>query len=94
MTAWASTTFPDFVILLLSLVALVALRIMFQRVSGLCRINPLRLTMRPHRTVILLLPIPRFMQRPSPNLVMRPTWQCWYSPLSPFIWRPVPDVLL
>ena len=71
MAAWASAAFPDLAILLLGLAALVALRIMFQRVGSLCslyRVNPLRLAMRPHRAVILLLLMSRLMQPLSPNL--------------------------
>ena len=68
LTAWAGTTFPKLAILLLGLVALVALRVMFQRIGGLHRVNPLRLTMRPHRAVILLLLTSRLMQGLSPNL--------------------------
>lgn len=68
MAAWASTTLPDLALLLLGLVALIALRTLFQRVASLYRVNPLRLTMRPHRAVILLLLIARLLQRLSPNL--------------------------
>lgn len=68
MAAWAGAMFSDLAILLLGHVALVALRIIFGRVPGLHHVTPLRLAMRSHRAVILLLMISLLMQRLSPTL--------------------------
>jgi hypothetical protein len=54
--------------LLLGLAALIALRMMFRRIASLGRANPLRLTMRPHRAIILLLLVSRLLQLRTPNL--------------------------
>ena len=48
-----------FVLLLLGLVALTALRSLLQRAAGGVTGNPLRLAMRPHRAVVLLMLVAR-----------------------------------
>lgn len=57
----AVDSFTGVVMMLLGLVALLSLRTLFRRTSGQ-KANPLRLTMRPHRVVLLLLLLTRLTQ--------------------------------
>ncbi|HEY1412115.1 MAG TPA: hypothetical protein VGF36_08235, partial [Rhodopila sp.] len=53
VTAWdASAAIRDMAILLLGLMALVSLRLLFRR-TGRKQANPLRLSMQPHRGIML-----------------------------------------
>lgn len=66
--AWdASAAFRDFAFLLLGLIALTSLRTLFRRAGGGSG-NPLRMTMQPHRAVVLLMLVVRLMQLQAPGL--------------------------
>lgn len=68
VAAWdASTAFCDLAFLLLGLVALISLRTLFRR-AGRKPVNPLRLSMRPHRAIVLLMLATRLTQFQSPGL--------------------------
>jgi hypothetical protein len=68
VVAWdASASFLDFCLLLLGLIALISLRTLFRR-AGSKQANPLRLAMRPHRAIVLLMLIARLMQLHAPTL--------------------------
>jgi hypothetical protein len=54
-------------LLLLGLVALISLRTLFRRAAGK-QGNPLRLAMRPHRAVVLLMLVARLLQLQVPGL--------------------------
>jgi hypothetical protein len=61
--AWdAGASFVRLVVLLLGLMALISLRIAFRRTEGKRQANPLRLSMRPHRAVVLVMLTARVMQ--------------------------------
>jgi hypothetical protein len=57
----------DFSLLLLGLVALTSLRTLFRRAAGQQE-NPLRLSMQPHRAVVLLMLVARLVQFQTPSL--------------------------
>lgn len=59
--------FLDFSLLLLGLVALTSLRTLFRRAAGQQE-NPLRLSMQPHRAVVLLMLVARLVQFQTPSL--------------------------
>jgi hypothetical protein len=68
VTAWdCSAAFVDLLLLLLGLVAMVSLRILFRRARGKLG-NPLRMIMRPHRLVVLLMLVARLAQFQAPDL--------------------------
>lgn len=68
VAAWdASTAFADIALLLLGLVALLGLRTLFRRAGGQ-QGNPLRMSMRPHRAIVLLMLVARLVQPRSPGL--------------------------
>jgi hypothetical protein len=68
VAAWdASTSFIDLSLLLLGLVALISLRTLFRR-AGRKQANPLRLVMRPHRAIVLLMLVTRLVQLHAPGL--------------------------
>jgi hypothetical protein len=58
----AGASFLDLIVLLLGLLALISLRTLFRRTSGKPNANPLRLVMRPHRAVVLLMLAARAVQ--------------------------------
>ncbi len=63
VTAWnPMSAVPKLVMLVLGVVALLALRTVFRRFGGKPGANPLRLSMRPHRAIILLLLVSRPLQ--------------------------------
>jgi hypothetical protein len=63
--AWdASTAFLDLCLLLLGLVAMITLRMLFQR-AGVKQANPLRRAMQPHRAIVLMMLAAR-LARPQP----------------------------
>lgn len=69
VTAWdPMSAVPRLVILLLGVVALLALRTVFRRFGGKPGANPLRLSMRPHRAIVLLLLVSRPLQFGMANL--------------------------
>jgi hypothetical protein len=57
----------EFALLLLGLAALISLRTLFRRAGGK-QANPLRLAMRPHRAVVLLMLAARLLQLQAPGL--------------------------
>lgn len=62
VSAWnASDAFLDLALLLLGLVAMIALRSLFRRTAGK-QCSPLRMAMRPHRAVVLLMLAARVVQ--------------------------------
>ena len=68
VTAWdASTAFLDVSLLLLGLIALISLRTLFRRAGGK-QGNPLRLAMRPHRAIVLLMLAAQLIELQSPDL--------------------------
>lgn len=68
VAAWdASTAFLDIALLLLGLVALLGLRTLFRRAGGK-QGNPLRMAMRPHRAIVLLMLLARLAQLRAPAL--------------------------
>jgi len=62
----ASSAFLRLLLLLLGLVALAGLRTVFRRLSRANRANPLRLIMRPHRAVLLVMLAARLV---NPNVL-------------------------
>jgi len=63
VSAWdPMSAAPRLVILMLGVVALLALRSVFRRFGGKQGANPLRLSMRPHRAIVLLLLVSRPLQ--------------------------------
>ncbi|MEA2737810.1 MAG: hypothetical protein QOH05_1117 [Acetobacteraceae bacterium] len=68
VVAWDSANaFLDLSLLLLGLVALMSLRMLFRRAEGK-QGNPLRLAMRPHRAIVLLMLAARLAQPQAPDL--------------------------
>jgi hypothetical protein len=63
----ASAAFMDVSFLLLGLIALMALRALFRRAAGKPA-NPLRLVMRPHRAIVLLMLVAQLMLHQAPDL--------------------------
>lgn len=62
VAAWdATTAFIDLAMLLLGMVALIALRTLFRK-AGAREGNPLRLSMQPHRAIVLLMLLSRLVQ--------------------------------
>lgn len=69
VVAWdAGSSFLNLAFVLLGLVALISLRTVFRRTAGNKQANPLRLTMRPHRAIVLLMLAARLMQLRAPGL--------------------------
>ena len=62
VVAWdASTAFTSFTLLMAGLAALTGLRTLFRRASG-TQGNPLRVTMQPHRAVVVLMLVTRLVE--------------------------------
>ncbi|HEX3573607.1 MAG TPA: hypothetical protein VHU42_03310 [Rhodopila sp.] len=69
VTAWdAGAAVRDMSILLLGLIALVSLRMLFRRTERR-QANPLRLSMQPHRGVVLMMLTVRLVEMHAPGLV-------------------------
>jgi hypothetical protein len=67
--AWDSgSAFFNLAFLLLGLGALISLRTLFRRAATRKPANPLRLTMQPHRAIVLLMLASRLAQLPAPGL--------------------------
>jgi hypothetical protein len=66
--AWdPGASFLDLALLLLGLIALISLRTLFRR-AGRKQANPLRVAMRPHRAIVLLMLACRLVQLQAPGL--------------------------
>ncbi len=62
VTAWnANSAVAGFILLLLGLAALTGLRTLFRRAGG-TQGNPLRIVMKPHRAIVLLMLVARLLQ--------------------------------
>ena len=61
------SAFLGLLFLLLGLVALISLRTLFRRAKGKHG-NPLRMTMQPHRAIVLMMLVARLLQLQAPSL--------------------------
>jgi hypothetical protein len=68
VVAWeAGSAFLDLASLVLGLIALISLRTLFRRARGKQR-NPLRMAMRPHRAIVLVMLAARLLRLQAPAL--------------------------